>query len=436
MNAAVVDRWQQAFEGRTAPVDEPSWLAARRASAWEAFRTLGFPTRRDEAWRTIDLAPIVRTTWSPAPAPSDDVLARARVLRDGLAPHTGSRVVLVNGTHVPSLSGDASPPPGLAVRTLADAYDDAERDLGTQVKDEDHAFAALNAALFPDALVIDVAAGTTLEAPLHVVMLSVGADAPLAAHPRMLVRLGANARAAIRLDWAGETPGPFLTNTVAELRLEDGARLELLEVQDLPESAHHVVSLSAHVGRDAVFAGTCLQFGAGLVRADLDTTLASEGAFCRLDGVSLLRGKQHVDVRTNVDHAVPHGSSDQLWKSILDDRASVAFSGRVLVRPGAQKTDAKQANHSLLLSKHAVADSVPQLEIFADDVKCAHGATVGQMDEEALFYLRSRGLGLEQARALLVRAFANSVADRIEDEGLEAHAHRVMDMHLAHEEAP
>ncbi len=434
MKAAVLDRWQEAFRKRVPAAREPAWLSARRQEALERFRVLGFPTRRDEAWRSIDLAPIVRTSWHLTTEPDAPALARAREVLAELEPPVGPRSVLLNGRHVPELS-TGTLPAGIRIGALGDAREDYEEGFGDGAPAIDHAFAALNAALFPDTILIDVADGAEAPAPLDLVSLAIGGSEPRAAHPRVLVRVGRQARVALAWTWAGWTEAPFLSNAIVALRLGEASRVDWLGVQRLPPGFCHVVGLGIEQGRDAVFSGTCAQYGADLVRIDLDAHLSGEGAACRLDGVSVLGGTQHVDVRTNVEHAEPHGTSRQLWKSILDDGSSVAFAGRVLVQPGAQKTDARQANHSLLLSKRAVADSVPQLEIFADDVKCAHGATVGQLDEEALFYLRSRAMGLEEARAMLVRAFAAEVADHVEHRALSARARALLDAWLGAEDA-
>lgn len=431
MKALATDSWRAVLEARALTPTSPAWLTSRRQEALEAFQTQGYPTQRLEAWRTTNVGPIARTPWTDAAWPDPATLARARRCLADL-PRPGvetARFVLVNGHLVPSLSV-APPVPGLEGASLAGKAASLEGRLGRLADPSAHPFAALNAALWPDGLFLEIARGVPIEAPVHVVLLSLGGPLPVAAHPRLFVLAQEGSRAALLLTWAGEGEGAFLSNGVAEVWLEAGARLDWLEVQRQPLTAYHVWNAAVHQAQGSRFHACCLALGGRLVRADLGVTLDAEGAQCRLDGITLARGRQHVDVRTNVDHARPHGESQQLFKSILDDHATAAFSGRVLVRPDAQKTDARQANHNLLLSRDARAESKPELEIRADDVKCGHGATVGQLDEESLFYLRSRGIDLEAARAMLVRAFANDVADRIVHEALATHAHAVIETAL------
>jgi Fe-S cluster assembly protein SufD len=433
VTAAALDRWQEAHELRLQDESAPAWLPERRREAIRAFRETGFPTSRDEAWRYTDLGSLTRTPWTVAPEPDGPTLARAQALLEATEEPVGTsaRIVLVNGHVAPSLSTglDAS---GLEIGTLESGVLQGGEDplLLSLVPPADHPFAAINSALFSDAVLVRIPSHAAPAGPLHLVGLSIGGPEAQVAHPRILIHAGAHSRSAVVVTWRGDAASAFLSNAVGEVRLEEGARLDMLDVQRQPASLHHVWNLGVHIERDAAFATCCVQLGAKVARSDLGARLNAEGAACRLDGVTFLGRRQHVDVRTHMDHAMPHGQSHQLWKSVLEDHARTAFAGTVLVRPGAQKTDAKQANHNLLLSPDAVSDSVPMLEIFADDVKCAHGATVGQLDPDALFFLRSRGIGVDDAKRMLVRAFVDEVPGRIEDEALAEHARLVLASHL------
>ena len=301
----------------------------------------------------------------------------------------------------------------------------------------DHPFQALNAALWADGLLLGFEPEARPGAPVHVVSVAIGGTDARAVHPRLLVHVDDGAEAGILLTWLAESDGPLLVNGMAEVFVDAGGRLDLLEIEAQSPTTAHVWNVSARLGRDArlahtrVVGGLGTGLGAGLARAELDVRLDDEGAEATLDGLLLADGTRHVDVQTHMDHAKPNGTSRQLYKCILADRATTAFGGQVQVRAGAQKTNARQSNHNLLLSDTAVADAKPELEILADDVKCAHGATVGQLDEDALFYLRSRGIAPDEARAMLVRAFAGEVADRVGPEALREHARAVVRAALA-----
>ena len=426
MNAqATIDSWQAAFDARTTAGDEAPWLAARRTAGLEHFRRLGFPTTRDEDWLNTSVAHLARNAWTPAPPPSPRQREAAAVLLDERVPGPATasgRMVFVNGWYAPELSDVESLPVGVRVDPLSAVAGALEGELAALTDGRDHAFQALNTALWTDGARVRLARDVHLPEPLHLAFLVVGGDDHAMVHPRVVVRGETGSHAPIVLTWAGATEASVLQNSVLEVELEARARIDLLEVQRLPRTVSHFAGLSVHQERDSTFTACCIADGARLARSDVSVRLDAEGAACRLDGVTVVSSRQHVDVLTRIDHAKPHGRSEQLYKGILDDHARTAFAGKVLVRPGAQKTDARQANHNLLLSRDAIADSKPQLEIFADDVKCAHGATVGQLDDEAVFYLRSRGLDLLEARKLLVKAFAFEVAERIEHPTLHDHA--------------
>ncbi len=430
MNAnATVSTWQAAFDTRAGLEREGPLLVEQREAALARFHELGFPTTRDEEWKNTSVAHLARCTWTPAPAPRADQLEAAAVLLDEQVPVPASesgRMVFVNGWYAPTLSNIESLPVGVDVASLASMEDAPGSDLARWIDGRAHAFQALNTALWTDGAFVHLVRDVDLADPLHLVFLVVGGEEHTMIHPRVLVKGERGSHLPMVLTWAGATKAAVLHNAALEIDLAEGARADVLEAQLFPLSVNHFLGVHVHQAKDSTLAACSVAGGAKLARNDLNAHLDAEGVACRMDGVTVVSNRQHVDVVTNMDHAKPHGRSDQLYKGILDDHATTAFSGKVLVRPDAQKTDARQANHNLLLSRDSVADSKPQLEIFADDVKCAHGATVGQLDEEAVFYLRTRGLDLLEARKLLVKAFAGEVADRVEHPTLHAHAKAVL----------
>lgn len=406
-----------AFLGRRS--GEAGWLSALRRAAMARFSEMGLPSVGDEDWRQTPIGAIARTAFR---RPADD----AAVGEDALAPLTfghafdGHQIVFVNGHYAPSLSSLGAQD-GVRIESLARVLDRepalVERHLG-KVLTGGNAFAALNTAFIEDGALVMVPAGVVLTEPIHVVHHSTAAAGPSVSHPRLLVVAGRASQATIVESYGGPDGQVYLTNTVAEILLEDGAVLDHYKVQREGLGGFHLATLAVRQGRDARFASHSIALGAALARQDVDQVFAGEGGECALGGLFLASGTQLTDTHTRVDHAVPHCASRQLYKGIVDGHARGVFVGRIFVAKDAQKTDAQQTNKNLLLSRHALVHSVPQLEILADDVKCKHGSTTGQLDPAALFYLRSRGIGEDAARSLLVYAFASDVVARIKVEAL------------------
>jgi Fe-S cluster assembly protein SufD len=292
-----------------------------------------------------------------------------------------------------------------------------ERRLGRVLR-EGNAFAALNTAFLEDGAVVIVPAGVALEAPIHVVHHSTVTGAPSVAHPRVLVVAGRNSQSTIVESYGGPAGETYFTNAVTEIALEDGAIVDHYKIQREGQAAFHMATLAVSQGRDARFSSHGITIGGALSRQEVDQRFTGEGGECVLGGLFLISRTQLADTHTRVEHAVPHCSSRQLYKGIVDGQARGVFVGRIYVAKDAQKTDAQQTNKNLLLSRQALVHSVPQLEILADDVKCKHGSTTGQLDPTALFYLRSRGIGEDAARSLLVYAFASDLVARIKVEAL------------------
>ncbi len=407
----------------------PAWLRALREEGLSRFDALGFPGPKDEEWRQTSVAPVARTTFSPAPAVNAETNAIGKPLA---APLGGPRLVLVNGRPSPALSSLASLPEGVVLSSLSEAIGargaEIEGALGRIAPWRERPFAALNTALVEDGAFVSIAPGAVVETPIEIVWVTVPSkDAPVAVHPRTLVLAGKGAEARIVESFVAETPGVYLSTPVAEVAVAENARVEHVRLQDDAEEAYHLASIDADLARDARYVSVSVALGAALSRCDLGGRLSGSGAEATLQGLTLLGGTRHADHHTSLDHAVPHCPSHELYKSILWDRARYVFNGRIVVREDAQKTDAKQSNRNLILSDDAIVFTRPQLEIYADDVRCTHGATIGRLDDAALFYLRARGLSLDAARTLLIRAFAGEVLasvthagwrERIEEEAL------------------
>lgn len=416
--AVASDAFREAFEARAqARAGEPGWLVRRRTEAFARFERLGLPTTRLEEWKHTSVAPLARGRFAQreAAAAGLDRGALGSLTLGGALPR---EIVFVNGRLARELSrglGDGA----LEVESLPEAISRGsawvEHHLGRIAEDERHAFLALNTALHADGVVVRVAPGRSVEEPLHVVYFSTAAGGalPPASHPRLLLLVERGARATLVESFGGSPGESGFTNAVTEIALGDGAALDHYRLQEESEAAIHVASQAVQLGRDAAYASHSIQLGAALARSDIRVAFTAPGAECVLNGLFLTGGEQHSDTHTLVDHAVPRCTSRQLYKGVLDDRSRGVFFGRVLVRPDAQKTDAEQTNRNLLLSREALVDSTPQLEILADDVRCKHASATGQLDPNALFYLRSRGIGAEAARALLTYAFASDVVQRI-----------------------
>jgi len=394
------------------PGGEPAFVAARRRSGADAFRRLLLPTLRHEEWRYTSLAPLAGLDLAPAAAARADPALLSRL--GGLPP--APRLVLLNGRLDPALSDLAGLPPGAVAGSLAAALRDrpglVEAHLGRHAPFGEQAFAGLSDALFADGALLVLPDGAAAAMPVHLVHLTLAGAGPVAVFPRVLLVVGAGARATVSETWAGEGPA-YLVAAATEVALGQGSDLELVRVQREAEGAIHVGLLGVEQGAGSRFTGRSVALGGRVARVEARVVLAGEGAENHLDGLYVSRGQQVHDHFVHVDHATPRGTSRELFKGILDGSARGVFCGRVLVREGARQTDAGQVSSNLLLSEDATADTRPQLEILNDDVKCSHGGTVGQLDENALFYLRARGLDRATARALLTWAFASEMVERI-----------------------
>ena len=405
LERSLLDAFREARSTR-----EPEWLAAVRRAGLDRFRAAGFPGPRDEAWKYTNVAPILKVPFAPAVEEGPRRVPESRPAAEKI------QLVFVNGRYAAELSSGTSARDGVVVaslrETLAKRPEELEPHLA-RIAREGNAFADVNAALLEDGAFVRIPAGAVLADPIHLVFLSEPDFGPTVSHPRNVIVAGPRSQAAVVESWIGTAGALYFTNAVTETILGEGAVLDFYKLERESLAAFHVATMEVLQGRDSSFTSHSITLGGALVRNDLNVRLDAPGAGCTLNGLFLGSGTQHLDNHTKIDHAQPHGTSRELYKGIMSGRSRGVFNGRIIVRPDAQKTDAMQTNKNLLLSKEALVNSEPALEIFADDVKCRHGSTIGQLDETAAFYLRSRGIGEEEARNLLVYAFASDVASRI-----------------------
>ncbi len=412
----------------------PEWLRAVRLAALRRFEELGFPTSRLEQWKNTNVARLADTPWVPAPRRAIDARRLEPLGVAALAPH---RLVFVDGRLSRELSAVDGLPQGVragSLRAALQACPDAlAPHLASGAPFEDAAFTALNTACFEDGAAIQVEPNVKLDAPLLVLHLSSGGDAPQAAHPRTLLVAGDGSRVALIEHFAALDDGVYWNNAVGELVIGANAVVQHTRLQDEGARAFHVGALHARQGRDSSLTAYNFDLGAVLSRLDTVGVLDGEGGWCELLGMYVTRDGQHVDNHSVLDHAKPHCQSRELYKGILTGDSRAVFNGRIIVRRDAQKTDAKQSNPNLLLSDRALVHTRPQLEIYADDVKCTHGATIGRLDPEMLFYLRSRGIGAREAHTMLVHGFAREVLDRVEHPSLRERLEREVAVRLGTE---
>jgi Fe-S cluster assembly protein SufD len=417
---------QRSLSAAFAPAGgEPAWLAEARRAALARLDAAGLPTARHEDWRFTSLVGLGAVAFARADAAAADDSAAAALLERAPVPE-GPRLVFVNGTFRPSLSRPGPlPRRGVVLSTLAEAIAQAPEKvrphLGRLADAGKHAFVAANTALFGDGAFLWLPRAVEVDVPISIVHLALPSG-PTQAHPRTLVVAEEGARATLEELFLGPGTEAYLTNAVTELVLGEGAQLEHVRLQEEGAKAFHVGVVAAEQAAGASLAAHAFSLGAQLARSEVWSRLVGEGARCAANGLSMADGTRLADAFTWVEHAAPRCTTTETYKGILDGHARGVFSGRIRVEPGAQKTVAHQLTSSLLLSEDAVVDAKPQLEIFADDVKCGHGGTVGQLDEAALFYLRSRGVPEADAQSLLIWAFAAEMVGLVGAPALRARA--------------
>lgn len=406
------------------PAAGTAWLDSSRDQARTTLAAVGLPSTRQEDWKYTNIKPITRSLFSPVSRPSrwndQDFVADAQV--SGLDSH---RLVFADGILVPELSQCDGLPAGVTVAGMADILQRdagrAEENLGSTLPGLPHGFTAMNSSFIPDGAFVEIGPGIVLEKPIELLFVSACEGEGRLGLPRNLIVCRSGSRASVIERYLSAVEARSLTNAVSEVILDDGARLTHQRIIDESSRSFHVGGLFARLNRDSRLDAYSVTLGGALVRNDVLVNLDATGATVDLVGLYLSRGRSHVDNHTHVIHNCPGGTSREFYKGILFDRSRAVFHGRITVQPDAQQTDAEQRNQNLLLSLDAEVDTKPQLEIYADDVKCTHGATVGQLNETAVFYLRSRGVSERQARRMLTYAFASEILGRIEPSNLRAY---------------
>lgn len=429
--------YEQAFRAQqeTGVFEGASRLSQLREGAMERFVELGFPSVKEEEWKYTNVAAIARADFQPAVSSEPTPASETELIQIASVPETSSsQLVFVDGALRNDLSALAALPPQVVAIDLGQAmaderYSDIVRmHLARQADYVVNGFTALNTAFINHGAFLYIPKGVIVEAPIH--LLFIATSERTANFPRVLIVAGENSKATIIENYVSADAEKYLTNGVVEVVLEEGARLEHYKVQRESVEAFHVATTAVGLGRNSSYDTTTITFGGQLSRHDIVVTMDHEGAECWVDGLYLVTGSQHADTHSVIDHRQPHCTSHQLYKGILDGKSRAVFNGKVFVRHNAQKTDAMQTNKNLLLSNEARVDTKPQLEILADDVKCAHGAAVGQIGEDELFYLETRGIHPDLGRNLLTYGFAEEVIakikiDSIRNELDEAVLHRL-----------
>ena len=388
------------------------WLRPLREDAIARFEHRGFPTTRDEGWRHTNVAPIAKVPFKRAVHEFDGLTA-SELGSFTFGEDDSCRLVFINGQYSEELSSACALPAGTRARNLAAALE-TERELiephlARLASFQDNPFVALNTAFLADGAFVYIPRRTVVEQVLHLVFLSSSRGEASVSYPRNLIVVGDDSQANIVESYGGLDHGTYFTDTVTEVALGSNASLDHYKLQRESENSFHVGTLQVLQEQSSRLYSHSISLGGALVRNDLNAVMNGEGCDCTLNGLYVTRGRQLVDNHTCIDHARPHCDSRELYKGILDDQSRGVFSGKIVVRKDAQKTNARQTNKNLLLSEEALSNTAPELKIFADDVKCTHGATIGHIDEEELFYTRSRGIGAEAARTLLTYAFASDI---------------------------
>ena len=418
------ERYRAEFDARWSASDA---LVELRRAALERFVSAGFPAQRQEDWKYTNLRRLEARTFAPATSTA--------VALDALEQHwianAGIRIVLVNGHWMPALSSVGAQLPGMTLLTLKQWSEHEPAAVAAFIaqtsRAQPSALEDLNLAFFEDGVVLDLAAGASPDQPIYIVHQWSDAAAQLMSSPRVVVRAAANSRCTVIEHFIGSTAGECFTNAVSEIEVGTGAKVEHYRIQQESTRAFHIGHVNVRVQQNGRYASHDIALGASLARLNLGTVLQGPGAHVDLRGLLAPLANQHLDSHTTIDHAAAHTSSDENYRGIAGERGRGVFNGKVIVRPDAQKTDARQSSRNLLLAPGAEIDTKPELEIYADDVKCSHGATTGQLDASALFYLRSRGLDETAARALLIRAFAESVVSSVGPAAVRSHLEKLLD---------
>jgi Fe-S cluster assembly protein SufD len=405
------------------------WLDALRQFAIDRFNLVGFPGRKEEEWRFTNVDAIAKTHFDlAAPVRDPGEIESAATFSFGAGAVT--ELIFINGHYLPQISKLGKSPRGVKIQSLAEAIatnpPELQKYLGQYADIQKNPFVALNSGFIRDGAFIYLPKGTEINSPIHLLFISTGNGEATVTHPRVLVIAEAGARATIVESYVGEGSGSYFTNAVTEIIAAEDCRIDHCKLQQELPDAYHVATMQIHLGRSAQFVSHSATLGAKLTRNDVNVTLAGEYADATLNGLVLLDGIRHCDNHTLLDHAAANCPSHELYKHVLTGKSTGVFKGKILVRKDSQKTDSKQTSKTLLLSDDAAMNSMPALEIYADDVKCTHGSTTGPVDDEQVFYLQSRGISHEAARHLLTYAFAADITRRIRVEPVRARIENFM----------
>lgn len=391
-----------------------------KQNAIKNFTGTGFPTIKNEEWKYTDLSTLHEINFQPLLKFRDIKKDEGGIQDHFLGVPDSLRVVFIDGHYQPGLSDTGNHGSELLITPFSalkpEQYAELGSCLGSQISLTDDPFVVLNTALFTDGIWIRIPKGKIIDQPIEILYFATNQPQPGLIQPRNLIMVGENSQVGIIENYVGQNDAVYFNNPVTEIILETNALVEHFKVQSDSTRAVHIGTIRVLQHKNSNYISHSFSFGGLLVRTNINTVLADEGVECTLNGLYVGDGKQHIDNHTSIDHTRPHCNSHELYKGILDDNAHGVFNGKIFVRPAAQKTNAIQSNNCILLTDDATINTKPQLEIFADDVKCTHGATVGQLDEDAYFYMRSRGLDQQKARNLLIYAFASDVIDRISHE--------------------
>jgi Fe-S cluster assembly protein SufD len=403
---------------------EPGWLQQFRDASFARFQEIGFPSVSEEEWKYTNVAAIGKSSFVPTTSVNGTALTKERIRGWGYK-EAPLRLVFLNGIFRRDLSSADELPEGLIATSLIDAAnDDAAGEIIRQLFElrakTANGFVALNDALFSGGLFLQVKRKSTIASPLHLLFVTEAAEGKKpASSPRVIIHAEANSSAVFVESYVSTAEHEYLTNVVIDFVLEDSAQVRHYRVQRESATGFHIATTNATLGPKAKYETTSINLGAAISRHNIDVVMDHEGAECAVDGLYMIEGTQHTDTHSVIDHRQPHCTSRQLYKGILDGKSRAVFNGKVFVRHGAQQTDAQQTNKNLLLSKEAQIDTKPQLEIFADDVKCTHGAAIGQLEEDELFYLESRGINPSLAKNMLTYGFAEEVIERIKIDSIK-----------------
>lgn len=423
--SAVTDKFAAAFNDVVLRQSaEPSWLSALRQQSFSRFQEIGFPSVVEEEWKYTNVAAIAKGEFSPVTHLNGAAIAR-QDLDKWTYTEAPVRFVFINGIFRQDLSTQGEAQAGVVALTLEtaagdDRFADSIRQIFARRAEADNGFVALNNALFAGGLFLRIERNVAANYPIHLLFVAEAVTGKtLAASPRVIIQAQANSAATIIESYSSSGAASYLTNAVIDVEVEDSARIQHYKVQRESANGFHIAATRANLGPKAKYETTTINLGGAISRHDIDVVMDHEGAECAVDGLYMVEGSQHTDTHSLIDHRQPHCTSRQLYKGILDGKSRAVFNGKVFVRHGAQQTDAQQTNKNLLLSPDAQIDTKPQLEIYADDVKCTHGAAIGQLDEDELFYLESRGINPALAKNMLTYGFAEEVIERITIESIK-----------------